>query len=226
MEKNQYDLCLEVFRRFHEEDILKDVMVIGSWSLFFYEKYFQDTRYLSNYTLRTRDLDFLIDKPRHIKKSVDIPELLKNLGFAVTFHGSEGYIKLNHPDLILEFLVPEMGRGTSHPFPLPQFKMNAVALRFLNFLTDNPIVVQIENFTLKLPHPVDFALHKLIIHHRRKNEEKSIKDRTTAINLLKYLNENGYSSQIHETIQSIPKKWQDKIKKGLDLDELCLVEPS
>jgi len=49
-----------------------------------------------------------------------------------TIKGSRGYVKLDHPDLLLEFLVPEKGKGTDKPHPLPKLGMNAVALIFRN----------------------------------------------------------------------------------------------
>lgn len=86
---------------------------------------------MKNFILMTRDIDFLIENPKSMRLKVNIPELLKDLGFIVSFTGSQGYIKLSHEDLILEFLVPEKGRGVEGPVPLPSLGMNAVALRFL-----------------------------------------------------------------------------------------------
>ena len=130
MEKKQSDLCFEILRRFHNAGILDDLILIGSWCVYFYKEYFNDMPYIDQSTMRTRDIDFLIDKPTKIKHTVNIPELLKDLGFVTIFKGREGYIKLDHPDLMLEFLVPEKGKGTDKPVPLTKLGMNAVALRF------------------------------------------------------------------------------------------------
>ena len=122
-------------------------------------------------------MDFLINNPREITADVDIPLLLKDLGFVVDFRGSKGYIKLIHPDLLVEFLTPDRGRGTDKPVSLPKLGINAVALRFLSFLTKNTIRVNIDDFYVTLPHPANFALHKLIVFQRRPKEEKAVKDR-------------------------------------------------
>ena len=103
MEKKQSELCLEILRRFHRIGILDNFILIGSWCVYFYKDYFSDVAYIDQTTMKTRDIDFMIDNPNRIKKDVDIPELLKDLGFVTTFKGSSGYIKLDHPDLILEF---------------------------------------------------------------------------------------------------------------------------
>ncbi|MCA9406381.1 MAG: hypothetical protein KC684_07585, partial [Candidatus Omnitrophica bacterium] len=170
-------------------------------------------------SLMTRDIDFLIDRPQTVKKEVDIPELLKDLGFITTFKGRQGYMKLDHPELILEFLTPERGRGRDKPFPLPTLHINATALRFLNFLSENTIKIKVENFTVQLPHPANFGLHKLIISPRRPKAEKAIKDRDAAIIVLKALMDNKQSRNITSTFKSMPRKWQAQVIKTLESAE-------
>ena len=216
MEKKQSDLCLEILRRFHKEGILDDLIIIGSWCVYFYKEYFSNVSYIDQATIRTRDIDFLVDKPAKIKHAVNIPELLKDLGFVTILKGREGYVKLDHPDLMLEFLVPEKGKGTDKPVPLTKLGMNAVALRFLTFLAENTIKVKVENFYVTLPHPVNFALHKLIIFQRRFREEKAIKDRNIAIDILRALIKKGEEANIKHVFNSMIPKWQKKVIKGLE----------
>lgn len=216
MEKKQSELCLEILRRFHKTGILRDFILIGSWCIYFYKDYFSNVPYIDQATIKTRDLDLLVDRPRRIKREVNIPELLKDLGFVTIFKGSKGYIKLDHPELILEFLVPERGRGIDKPYPLPKLSINAVTLRFLNFLSSNTIRVKIENFYLTLPHPANFALHKLIIFQRRIKVEKALKDRKAAIEILNALVNKGESRIIKKVFNSVLEKWQKKIIRGLD----------
>ncbi len=215
MEKNQSELCFEILRRFHKAGILDDFILIGSWCVNFYQDYFSDVSYIDYISIKTRDIDFLISNPSRIRKEVDIPGLLKDLGYVTIYKGTKGYIKLDHPDLLLEFLVPERGRGTNKPHPLPKLGVNAVALRFLSFLTINTIKVKVEDFYLTLPHPANFALHKLIIFQRRLKEDKAIKDRNTAIEILKAMINKGESKIIRQVFDSVPKKWQLKIIQGL-----------
>jgi len=124
MEK-QYDLCLEVLRRLNKAGVLNRLIIIGSWCIYFYKSYFSDVDYSSS--IRTRDIDFVVPIPVKFRKKTDIPELLKDLGFIVDFH-AKGYIRLNHPELIIEFLVPERGKGRDKPYPLPELGLNAIAL--------------------------------------------------------------------------------------------------
>jgi len=217
VEKKQSDLCLEILRRFHKAGILDDLIIIGSWCIYFYKEYFSNISYIDQTTIRTRDIDFLIDKPAKLKHTVNIPELLKDLGFVTIFKGREGYLKLDHPDLMLEFLVPEKGKGTDKPVPLLKLGINAVALRFLTFLSSNTIKVRIEDFYVILPHPANFALHKLIIFQRRLKEEKAIKDRNTAIEILKALINKGEAPEVKRIMKALPAKWQKKIADGLNI---------
>jgi len=214
VEKNQYELCLEVLRRLNRAGVLKDVILIGSWCIPFYQSYFSGTKYYS--TIRTRDIDFLIPHPRNIRAKVDIPGLLKDLGFIIGYKGAKGYIKLEHPDLVVEFLSPERGKGTDKPIPIPKLGVNAVALRFLNMLTENTIKITIENFEVWLSHPVNFALHKLIIFQRRLKEDKAAKDRNAAIEILKALISKGETATIKHVFNSMIPKWQKKVIVGLE----------
>lgn len=214
MEKNQYELCAEILRKLDKAGILKHVILIGSWCVPFYAEYFRGLRYIPD--IKTRDMDFLVPIPLRIETYISIPELLKDIGFVIGFKGAKGYMKFEHPDLVVEFLVPERGGGIDGPYLLPKLGINAVALRFLDFLINNPIKVKVENFFITLPHPANFALHKLIIFQRRTNKEKAEKDRDTALRVLKALIAKGEENIIKKVFDSINKKWRDKIIMGLE----------
>jgi len=214
VEKNQYELCVNVLKRLEKVGVLKDIILIGSWCIPFYKEYFAGIKYIS--AIKTRDVDFLIPNPHGIKVNVNIPELLKDLGFIVGYRGSKGYIKLEHPDLLVEFLSPEKGRGTDSPIPLPKLGVNAVALRFLSLLTDNIIKVKVEDFEVLLPHPANFALHKLIIFQRRFKEDKAIKDRNAAVEIFRTLVDKGEAEIIKHIFNFMLPKWQKKVIKGLE----------
>jgi hypothetical protein len=228
VEKKQLEICLEILRRFHKARLLDNFILIGSWCVYFYNEYFSGTPYKDRLTIKTRDIDFLIDDPARIREKVNIPSLLEDLGFVIIYKGSRGYIKLDHPDLLLEFLVPEKGKGLDKPFPLPKLGVNAVALRFLSFLSAKTIKVKVEDFHITVPHPANFALHKLIIFQRRLKQDKAEKDRNTAIEILKALIKKGEARILKQTFDSIPEKWQRKITRGLkeeDSEILSILKP-
>ena len=223
VEKSQYDLCVEVLLRLDKADILKNIILVGSWCTFFYRDYFAGTRYITS--LKTRDMDLLIPRPGDIKVKIDIAELLKDLGFVVGFTGSQGYIRLEHPQLIVEFLVPERGRASNKPYSLPQLGLNAQALRFLEFLSQNIIKSKIGPVTVTLPSPANFALHKLLVISKRTKIEKRAKDKDSAINILNALIDSGQGNTIKDAFESMPQRWQKTVINQLtDITEKKILE--
>lgn len=106
-----------------KEGILDKVILVGSWCVLLYQDYFKGEAILP--VIRTRDLEFLIPIPPHLKGKTDLYDLLKDLGFLLDYKGEEGYITFQHPDLILEFLVPARGKETHKPYPIDQLGINA-----------------------------------------------------------------------------------------------------
>jgi len=206
-------LCLEVLRRMKREGILDKIMLVGSWCILLYEDYFKGKSILP--VLRTRDLEFLFPVPLNLDRKTDLYDLLKDLGFVLDYKGKQGYIIFQHPDLILEFLVPARGRGFAKPFPLNQLGINAQALRFMDAVARDPIQMQFNDVTVTLPHPIDFALHKLLIAGRRKDKEKAEKDRAQAIALLIALNASGETESICKVFDAMPKSWRKTIRREL-----------
>lgn len=223
MEKKKYDLCLEVLRRMKKEGILDKIILVGSWCIVLYEDYFKRKSILP--VIRTRDLEFLFPVPLDLDRKTDLYDLLKDLGFVLDYKGEQGYIIFQHPDLILEFLVPARGKESDKPFPLDQLGINAQALRFMDALARNPIQTLFNDVTVTLPHPVDFALHKLLIAGRRKERTKAEKDRAQAIALLIALNDSGEIGTIRTVYDAMPKSWGKTIKRELlALGEEQLIE--
>lgn len=209
MGNNQYKLFIEVLRRINKAGVLKNIVLIGSWCIPLYKEYFSGTRYITSIT--TRDVDLLVPLPLNIKFKVDIENLLKDLGFILGFRGPQGYIKLEHPDLSLEFLVPERGAGLNKPFKLPQFGLNAQSLRYLDLLTTKIINVEVDGFRINLPHPALFALHKLVISKERKNKDKREKDQEAAIRIIRALLNKGEAEKLKLFFLSFNPKLRKRI---------------
>lgn len=209
MEKKQYELCVEVLRRLNKAGVLKDLILVGSWCIPFYKDYFKTIKYAT--TIRTRDVDFMVPGHIKIRTKVDVAELLKDLGFVVGFQGREGYVRLEHPDLAIEFLVPEKGRGSDKPFPLRELGINAQPLRYLNLLTRKIIHTEVDGIKIYLPHPVVFAFHKLIVATLRRNEDKAAKDNEGALRILKAVLDKGEITVVKITFDSMLPTWRKKI---------------
>lgn len=216
MDLKQRKLIIEVLKRFQRKGILKSVILIGSWCVPLYKEYFEELKNVS--TLRTRDMDFLVPLDADFKSSVDVVELLKDLDFKEDFVGEEGYIQLIHPYLTLEFLVPEVGRGSKRPYKLPELGINAQRLRILDILENDTIQVELEGIKVIIPHPVTFALHKLLVSSRRTGSakrEKAAKDKRVAIQILQAMIKTKEIAPIKGIFNSLHKNRQKEILKLL-----------
>lgn len=217
MDKSQYDICLEVLRRLDDSGILSKVILIGSWCLPLYRDLYFCDREMS--ALRTRDIDFLVSRETKFNNKIDLPALLEDLGFILDHSFPEGYVKLIHPELIIEFLVPEIGRGTSKPYPLPELAMNAQRLRFLGLLENNTIIVDFSGLKVTLPHPVNFGLHKIIVSTRRKSIDKQSKDIEVGLEVLRLCINNKDEPKLVELFKNISQKQRKKLIKSFEDNE-------
>ena len=132
MASKQYDLCLALLRRLRDADVLDQLILVGSWCLLLYRRHFEGVG--SVYAVRTRDMDFLIANPIKLQRKVDVPSLLADLGFLNSLRGADGILILEHPEVMIEFLVPERGRGGATVRDIPELGINAQPLRFMIFL--------------------------------------------------------------------------------------------
>ena len=213
VETRQYSLCEEVLRRLHNAGVLDGIVVAGSWCVLFYQAYFE--RKTFSPTIRTRDLDFAVPVPPRFAQQADIAQIIDGLGFVLDFRGEQGHMRFMHPDLILEFLVPERGRGSSDAFDIPALGVNAQPLRYLDLSLTDTITLDFRGIPVRLPHPVRFALHKLIVAQRRDDGEKAERDRHQAVLVLRAVVEAGDSATIRDVYASLPAKWCRTIDASL-----------
>ncbi|MCK5676297.1 MAG: hypothetical protein KAH99_04710 [Verrucomicrobia bacterium] len=221
MQSNQHKVVMEVLRRLEKAGVLEGIVLVGSWCLYFYRSYFSEKDAFS--ILRTRDIDFLVPTPPRRLKTADIPELLDDLGFVQQVKAG-GYIQLMHPEVMLEFLVAERGRGSDKPYPLPQLGLNAQSLRFMDIADEFSIRLEYEGIMLRVPHPAAFALHKLIIVPRRKNKAKALRDTQSAVEILNLLFHTDDTAMMAELLRGFPPSWKKTIYQVLSDSESELVD--
>lgn len=219
MAATPYKLCDTILRRFAAMGVLPHVVLIGSWAVYFYRHYFKPADYQPS--IRTRDMDFLVDlPPPRLPQTVNLPRELAALDFVTGFRGEAGYMILQHPELLLEFLVPERGRGGDKAVSLPQLGVNAQPLRYLDMLLEGSITVRHDRLLLRLPHPARFALHKLLVAGRRRDAAKAEKDRNEARKVLAALEAAGEWAAVPACLQRLPARWHTAIAKQAVLAEL------
>ena len=217
MDRSQYDIYLEILKRLNDKGVLPKIILIGSWCLPLYrESYFCGSDISA---LRTRDIDFLVSRNTKFDNKVDLPVLLEDLGFILDHSFPEGHVRLIHPELIIEFLVPEMGRGTSKPYPLPELGMNAQRLRLLDLLERDTIIVEVSGLAVNLPHPVNFGLHKIMVSSRRTNVDKKAKDIQAGLEVLRLCVDNMDGQKITELFGNISRKQRKRIIQSLEDNE-------
>jgi len=90
----------------------------------------------------------------------------------------------------------------------------------MDALARAPIQMLFDDIKVTIPHPADFALHKLLIAKRRKQKAKAEKDRIQAVALLMALNSHDEIEMVRSVYQAMPKSWQKTIRRELlDLGE-------
>lgn len=206
------DFCLQVLRLLHEAGILGEVIIIGSWCNHFYRKHIPGGQNIG--PIRTGDLDILIPKLAKVKSAPSISKILGGLGFIVE-HSREGHTRLIHPLMVIDFLVPERGRGHTGPVKVPGLGVNASGLRLMDFLAGGAIVLKIEGMAVRLPDPVRFALHKLFVSERRSSADKAARDRNHAMDVLRAVAGRGDANLIRELYASLHKGWKAKIIEAI-----------
>lgn len=214
MQEN-FRLLKSVLEKLHKAHCLEHIILIGSWASHLYQFYYDSEEYRP--LIRTSDVDFLIPNPRKVNaQDINIGAILEDdLKFIKSFNRSNGLIKYEREGLTIEFLVPEMGRGGHRPIKIKELNVTAQPLRFLNMLTENPLLVKYEGMKIKVPDPIAYAFHKLIISGRRQKEEKQSKDFKTAAELLQFLQSKGMQSNILAYFDSLRPGWKKEIKSVL-----------
>ncbi len=220
------DLIERILKVFADNHLFDEgVELIGSWCFQLYQKHLG----ARNFPLRTQDIDFLIPNPFHGKEHADFINQLENLGFNREFKRN-GSLYLWNAELKIEFITPEKGRGADGAIKIKKLGVNAIPLRFVGLLLNNPIAIIENGVKVLVPTPANFCLHKLIIASRRRKIDKSIKDLQQAICTSVIVDKK----EVRGLFDSLPKKWKqailrmlEKSRQGLplltkEIDELAL----
>ena len=105
-QSDNQDLFETILRDFHENGILQDFILIGSWALRIYSEHFKNPLIPA---VRTLDIDFLLTNPPKVSRKVDIGSILQKYGLEEDFSHLNGYAKFVGVDIEVEFLIPDKG---------------------------------------------------------------------------------------------------------------------
>ena len=223
MNQEQYELFIKLLEEFHNSGVLgKAIIPVGSWCMVLYKDYFRNLNYRPN--LRTRDVDFLVDTNNVYNFKIDLSSSLERLNFMEkrdpTIDGNTKS-KFVNPKLYVEFLTPLVGKPTKEkdrPQKISQLSIIAQPLRFMNFLLENLVTVDIGNLNgIKVPHPAYFGIHKILISQKRAEEYKKKKDLASAANVLDATIKNGEINIILEAIKYLEDYHQKHAKRVKEL---------
>ncbi len=172
-------------------------------------------------TLGTQDIDIAVEKNISIAVpniTADVPKILEslNMGFFPVptlnrKHPSTSFSIRKSP-VRVDMLTP-MVRGNSEPVMISRFNAAAFPLRFLNYLIEEPIpgaVINGDAIAVRIPQPIRYALHKLIVSQERDVTAgaKKHKDLWQAHQILEFF-------KLERPLDVLPA-WQELVSHGSD----------
>lgn len=132
--------------------------------------------YGAPYVLRTLDVDFAVHLAHpHTQMRADLERIITDLGF-VDYVGTEGLRKFTAGGYEVEFIAHRPGGKEVGAMAVPEWNINALPLPFIGILIDFSETAVLEAYTIRIPIPEAFFLHKLIVAPRRLTVPKREKD--------------------------------------------------
>ena len=181
-----------------DNDCLEYVSLIGSWAEFLYRELGILQKFEPN--IKTLDIDFLLKNLRRPIPEKNIIPLAKAAGY---LYGTTKIYDKN--GLEIEFLINQLGAGSESTLKT-NLGVTAQALRHLHILSANALSVVYLGFTISIPKPEAYAIHKMVINLERGKKQE--KDRLAVRNIWPYLDkERAYA--IYTTLTKKEKKTVD-----------------
>ncbi len=142
------------------------------------------------------------------------------MGFA-PIHSQTTYKKADEPDFDLDFLT-SMGRSGDLPVKVKHLNVVLQPLRFMELSLEDPmratLVARSGPVVVNVPQPQRFALHKLIVHGERVQNQrvKANKDMVQAAALLDYLLDEDHYALADLWKQTLARGpgWKSRLEEG------------
>lgn len=212
--KSKHNIFDDLITALYKNNVLSHVTLIGSWCLPVYRIYFNNPPEIP--ILRTMDIDVLVQKHAALTHTIDVPKILKSFGFDEEYSHLDGYCKYVHPEIEVEFMVAEYGRGKSGPYNIKHLNVLAQGLRFMNIVEEHTITVMYMDIPIHVPEPAAFVLLKYLISTKRRDPAKKIKDLRAANELGQFMfNVPAQRKKIKGVFGSMHKKWQQTVLRVL-----------
>ncbi len=202
-----------VIKKLHETDNINNLVLIGSFATIVYRDHYK----FSDITLRTKDIDFSVLDPRHIKKDTSLPtvtQVLMGMGYRTELSmlsDCQKYIPEENRLLEIEFLC-EPGRHIQKPTEIKELGVKVTPLQYQRVLLNNSEVMTYRDVQIRVPKPEYWAAHKMAISQMRKKPEKADKDLSDTHRVIKHI---GIEIVI-EAASKYPGKFEKSFKQGLE----------
>ncbi len=198
METRQEQAFWNTIEAFHDLDILKHIMVIGSWAEYLFPQLFQ-TEFIPN--IRTRDVDFFYHNINIPNRKVPLIAKLKEYGFV---HESDPFSEVSRfyrEDLLeIEFLTRSIGAGSKATYPIRPLGIRSVGLRMINILADYACEIEQNGYQIIIPEPAVYVLQKIIANPSKVPKSKRVKDMRAVEELLVHIKNNEYHAALIKEI--------------------------
>ena len=131
--------------------------------------------------------------PPNIQNTFDISAALSEIGFENEWSLQGDFCKYVHPDLEVEFLIPEHGRDTGRSVSIPTLSIKAQPLRCLTLAYEQSMYISYRGYNIRVP------------------EKYAYTARTLGEFLLKRSDKRLYMQNL---FNELPKGWQKTIRNG------------
>lgn len=205
-----------ILSSFEKHDVLKFLVLIGSWTLKIYGENFK----IKHFPFKTTDIDFSIKGPRlkERKATPSIHEILIEKGYIPEFgllSKSEKYIPgpdFTENQLNVDFLC-EYGRHIQDPFTIQGLGVKVTPLSYQRILLDNIVSLKYQGISINVPTPEFWAAHKIAISQIRSGANagiKMVKDIEAATIIIEFSGE----TEIIKAANNYPGKFKKLFEKG------------
>lgn len=130
------------------------------------------------FALHTADIDMAVEVAYRGKSSrVDLDKVLREIG-AISDYSSDGLQRFLIPEFRIEFIAHGNSSRTKEQgiVLVREWNINAQQLPFIRMLLNFTETAAISDFSVRIPIPEAFFVHKLIIANRRQDRSKKAKD--------------------------------------------------
>ena len=207
----------EILFELDKSNLLKDLILIGSWTQLFYKKIFENFKP----NIRTTDIDFYVPNVRTINETKSLIKSLKSRTYILNRDTLSNKTKFQSANgFELEFLT-NLNREHLSTMKLGNTGIYAECLPYLDMFTGNYIEVEFEGLMVKVASPASYILQKLLINSDRKTKsEKDIESVKYVLNFVK--SSKKYSYELTSLYESLPKSWKNKINVVIKKNNILL----